>query len=286
MTPYLRGILCMLGAVAAFSFMDAGLKALSAHYGAMQVAALRGLASWPLIVLWSVANGGVGQLVRVRWPLHLLRGALSVAMLSSFAYALRYLPMTEAYSLFFVAPLMITALAGPMLGERVGWRRWVAIGVGLGGTLVILRPSGEGMLSLGGAAVLVSAASYSISAITGRILGRTDSTPAMMFWMITLLCVFATASALPDWKPVLAQDVWLLVGVGLSGTLGLYGITEAFRLTPASVAAPLEYTALAWGLLFDWLFWSTLPEARMVTGAAIIVIAGLYLLKGDRGHEG
>jgi len=119
----LHGIAAMLIAVVSFSLMDVCLKILSPHYPAFEVAALRGWVSLPAIVVWVAASGGVKTLLRVRWPLHLLRGLLSVAMLVTFAYAVRRLPLANTYAIFFIAPLLITALAVPLLGEHVGWRR-------------------------------------------------------------------------------------------------------------------------------------------------------------------
>ena len=126
----LRGIGAMLFAVAMFSLMDTGLKLLSPHYPAMQVAAMRALSSLPLVIVYVAWRGAFGSLRRIRWPLHLLRGVLGIAMLSLFAFSLRELPLAEAYSIFFVAPLLITALSVPLLGERVdrraGSRSWSA----------------------------------------------------------------------------------------------------------------------------------------------------------------
>ncbi|HEY4560333.1 MAG TPA: DMT family transporter, partial [Lysobacter sp.] len=151
-----RAVAMMLLAVATFSLMDAGLKQLSTHYPAFQVAALRGAASLPFVLVWALSTGGVRPLLRVRWPLHLLRGAMGVAMMASFVYALRTLPLSTAYSIFFVAPLLVTALSVPILGERVGPRRWTAIAIGLVGTLVLLRPTGEGLVSIASLAVLLA----------------------------------------------------------------------------------------------------------------------------------
>lgn len=282
MTSSVRGMLVMLVAVAMFALMDTGMKLLAAYYPATQVAALRGLASWPFVVVWVMLSGGPGQLLRVRWPLHLLRGVLAVVMLATFAYALKRLPLAEAYALFFVAPLLVSALAVPVLGEQVGWRRWCAIGVGLLGTLVILRPSGQGLLSLSGLAVLASALAYAIGAISVRVLGRSDTTQAMVFWMLSLLALFATIVAWPEWRAVRGEDAWLLAGVGASGAAGQYCVTEAFRRTPASLVAPLEYTALVWALGLDWLLWRTFPDATTLLGAGIIVASGLYLIRGER----
>jgi drug/metabolite transporter (DMT)-like permease len=281
---HLRGVLSMLVAVAAFSLMDASMKLLAPHYPPMQVAAMRGLTSLPLVLLWALIDGGPMQLVRIRWPLHLLRGVLSVIMLVAFVYGLQTLPLAETYSLFFVAPLLITALAVPILGERVGWRRWLAILIGLCGTLIVLRPSGQGMLSLGGLAVIVSAMGYALSAITVRVLGRTDSTQSMVVWMLAMLSVFSLALAWRGWIPVDAADWKPIATLALSGAIGQYGITEAFRRAPASVIAPLEYTALIWGLGLDWSLWGTLPDRWMLAGAAVIVVCGLYLVRRERVH--
>ncbi|MBB5016360.1 DMT family transporter [Rehaibacterium terrae] len=282
--PNLAGILAMLAAVGLFSLMDAGLKLLSPHYPPLQVAALRGAASLPFVLLWIGLRGGFATLWKVRWGLHLLRGVLAVTMMVCFIHALRTLPLSTVYTLFFVAPLMITALSVPVLGEYVGPRRWTAIAVGLLGVLVVLRPTGEGMFTLAGLAVLGAAAGYAASAITVRVLARTDSTQSMVFWMLTLLTLGAGALAAPGWVPLQAAHVGIIAGIGLAGALGQYAITEAFRHGEASVIAPFEYTALAWGLGLDLALWGVLPDGVTWLGAAIIVLSGLYLLHRERVH--
>ena len=279
-----RGIIAMLIAVGLFSLMDGGLKQLSAHYPAMQVAAIRGLSSLPLVLLWVAATGTAGTLWKVRWPLHLLRGVLAIVMLSAFAYALKRMPLTGAYALFFIAPLLITALSVPLLGEKVGPRRWTAIAVGLLGVLVVLRPTGAGMLSWAGLAVLLAAAGYALSAILVRVLHRTDSSQSMVFWMLLMTGAGAAAMAWPGWVPLQGADGWIIVAVGLSGFLGQVAITEAFRHGQASVVAPFEYSALAWALGLDWLVWQVLPDGMTFVGAGIIVASGLYLLRRERVH--
>ncbi|HJU38790.1 MAG TPA: DMT family transporter [Tahibacter sp.] len=283
-TARLRGIAAMVGAVALFALMDTGLKILAPHYPPMQVAALRGLASLPFVFVWALVDGGATQLVRVRWPLHLLRGVLAVVLIAAFAYALRLMPLAEAYTIFFVAPLLITALAALLLREHVGWRRWCAIGVGLAGVVIVLRPSGAGMLSLGGVAMLVAALCYAVSAIAVRVLGRSDTTQSMVFWMLAMLSLFATILAWSEWQAIRDEDWWVLAGIGTIGAVGQVLITYAFNVTPASTVAPFEYTALAWAIAIDWLLWKTLPDAWMLAGAAVIVLAGLYLIRRERVH--
>jgi drug/metabolite transporter (DMT)-like permease len=279
-----RAMLTMLVAVGVFALMDAGLKQLSAHYPPFQVAALRGASSLPLVLAWALATTGVQPLLRVRWSLHLLRGVIGVAMMAAFVYAIHRLPLSTAYSIFFIAPLLITALSVPFLGERVGPRRWIAIAIGLVGVLVLLRPTGAGLLSLASLAVLLAALMYAISAITVRVLARTDSTEAMMVWLMAMMAVGAGVLAIPGWVPLRADDAWLILGVGVAGGLGQYAITEAFRMGEASLIAPLEYTALVWGVLLDATLWGVLPDAVTWIGAAIIIASGLYLLRRERVH--
>jgi drug/metabolite transporter (DMT)-like permease len=279
-----RGILAMLLAAALFSLMDTGLKLLSPHYPALQVAALRAMASLPLVLGFVAWRGAFGSLLRIRWPLHLLRGALGIGMLSLFAYALRHLPLAETYSIFFVAPLLITMMSGPMLDERVGSARWIAIAVGLLGVLVVLRPTGTGMFTLAGGAVLLAAACYSVSAITVRIVNRTDSVESQVFWLMAMVAAGAGAMAWPNWVAVRGEDARVLCGIAITGFLGQLSITEAFRNGEASAIAPFEYSALAWGLAIDWLLWHTLPDAWMLWGAAIIVGSGLYLVRHEAVH--
>ena len=271
-------VLSMLLAVAAFAVMDACLKVLTDHYPSLQIAALRGLVSLPLVLLWIAWSGAFARLWKVRWGLHLFRGVMSVLMMGCFVYGLRTLPLTEAYALFFVAPLLLTALSVPILGEQVGWRRWLAIAIGILGVLYVLRPTGAGMVSLAGLAIIVAAFGYALTAITVRVLGRTDSPQAIVFWMITMLSLFALAAGWRDWVPVRGEHAHWLVGVAISGALRQWAITEAFRRGEASVVAPLEYTALAWGMLLDWTLWQVMPEARVLVGALVVAACGVYLI--------
>ena len=272
----------MLLAVGFLSLMDAGLKDLSAAYPAFEVAALRAAASWPIVAVWVFTQMRPSALLRVRWSLHLLRGALGVMMIGAFVYGVRELPLTAAYTLFFVAPLIITLLAKPFLGEAIGPHRWIAIVGGFIGVLVALRPDVSGVVSWASLAVLVAALGYAVSAITVRVLARTDGTPAMVFWMLTLTGLGAALLALPDWVPVRSEHWLVVAGVGLTGALGQYTITEAFVRGEASVLAPLEYTALLWGLAFDALLWHVLPGSSTWIGAAIIVGCGIYLIRAER----
>ena len=278
-----RGILLMLLAVFLLSCMDAGLKQLSAHYPPLQVCMLRGAASLPFVVAWVLWSVGGRALLKVRWQLHLARGIVGIATLTSFVYGLRFLPLTTAYTLFFIAPLVITAMSAMFLGEKVGAHRWGAIAVGFAGVLVALRPTGEGALTWAGLAILVAATGYATSAVMVRVIGRTDSTQSMLFWSVIAMTLGAAVLALPGWIAIHRGDWLLIAGVGVIGALGQWALTEAFTRGEASVVAPFEYSALAWGVGFDVAVWGVLPDSVTWLGAAIIVCAGFYLMRRERG---
>ncbi len=272
----------MLCAVAFLCLMDACLKQLSGHYPAMQVAALRGLVGLPLVLAWASATVGLRSLVRVHWPLHLARGALGIVFLSCFVVGLRELPLSTAYAITFVGPLLVTAMAVPLLGEKVGPRRWTAIVVGLAGVLVVLRPGGDGMVSQGGLFVLLATLCYAASVITVRMLAQRDSAQALVFWFLAMVAIGAGLLAWPQWVPLRMEHAWPLAGIAVFGTLGQVALTHAFRLGEASLVAPLEYTALVWVVLLDLVLWQALPDGMTWLGAAIIVASGLYLVRRER----
>jgi drug/metabolite transporter (DMT)-like permease len=278
----MRGIVAMLVAVAAFAAMDGLLKVLAGHYPPMQVGALRGASSLPFVILSVAAFGRWRDLRPVRIGLHLARGLLALIMLGGFVYAIKVLSLADAYSIFFVAPLLVTAMAVPLLGESVDWRRWVAIGVGLAGIVAMLRPSGSSLSTLGALGALLSALAYALSAISVRVLTRTDTTVSMVFWFLVLLTLFAGLIAAPGWVPVRRQDWIWIVALGVAGSFGQHFITEAFRHAPASVIAPFEYTALLWGVAIDWAFWNVLPGYRVFLGGGVIIVSGLYLIWRER----
>ncbi len=275
----LAGMAAMLIGVAAFSFMDAGLKLLTAHYSSAQVAALRGLAALPVVFAWAMYSGGARQLVQVRWSLHLVRGVMAVFMMVTFTYALKSLSLAKTYAIFFVAPLLITLLSIALVGERVRRPQWIALLVGFAGVLIVLKPETTGFGWSGTLAVLGTAAAYAVSSVIVKILGRTDSTQSMMFWMTAMLAIGATTLAWSDWAPIAREHYPILAGVAITGAIGQWGITVAFKHAPAASVAPLEYTGLAWVMVIDLAVWSAVPSLRTLLGAAVIISCGLYLIR-------
>jgi drug/metabolite transporter (DMT)-like permease len=271
----------MLLAGLLFAVMDAAIKWIADSYSPFQVAALRSAAAMPPVLLWIVLRGRLGTLRQVHWPLHLARGVIGLGVMVCFIYGLARMPLSTAYAIVFVAPLMITALAVPLLGEKVGPRRWTAILVGLAGVLVVLRPGVARVATGPGLVLLAAAFFYAIAAITVRKLAQRDSPEAMVFWFLLLLGMFAGAVAAFDWRPVQREHFGAIAVIGLTGALAQIALTHAFRLGEASQIAPLEYAGLVWVVLLDFFVWHALPDGMTWLGAAIIVGSGLYLVRRD-----
>ena len=280
----IHAIYAMMIAVAMFALMDTVMKMLAATMPAIQVAALRSLCSLPLVCLYLLWRGAFRGVFGIRYPLHFLRAAVGISMLFFFSYGLKTLSLAQAYTIFFVAPAMVTALSVLVLGEKVDARRWIAIVVGLVGVVIALRPSGDGFFTLGALAILGSALGYAISAIAGRILARTERSEHMVFWLMCMMAIGATALALPGWVALGVEHVWLLVALAVTGFFGQLAITEAFSHGNASAVAPFEYTALAWGVGIDFMLWQVLPDGYTMLGAAIIIASGIYLIRHEKVH--
>jgi drug/metabolite transporter (DMT)-like permease len=274
----LKAIGLMVSAVAAFSGMDTLLKLLSQHYPPMEVVALRGAAAMPFMLLPLIVTGRLSALKPVRIGMHLLRGLLMLFVLVTFVYAVRVLSLADAYAIFLAAPLIVTALSVPLLGEHVGWRRWLAICVGLLGVLTMLKPSASSLISLGAVSALLSATGYAFNAIALRIVTRTDTTASVVFWMIGLMTVIAVCFAAPTWVPIRVDDWPLLAAIGVFSSVAQHLLTEAFRHAPPSVVAPFEYTALLWGIGIDRVIWGVFPASRVYIGGGIVIASGLYLI--------
>ena len=282
-TGTLRGIAAMLLACAFFACMDALLKALAGHYPPLQVMALRGLTALPLVcvyIAWRREAAGVFHR-RLRWRLHLLRVALNMTMLGLFVYGLQTLGLAEAYTLSFIAPLLMVLIAVPMLGESVQPRHWWAIGLGFAGVVIALRPEQGAFLSMGALAVLAAAVCYALSNMLGRLISRTESSASLVFWTTAGMAVGGSLLAAPGWVPIAPSHAWLLAGLAVSGFLGQMTIAEAFRHGQAAAIAPFEYSALAWGLMLDWIFWRAAPDVWTLGGGALIIASGLYLVRGE-----
>ena len=271
-----QGLVAMWVAVASFSIADAIAKWHGQQgFAAVQIVFFRyffGLI--PVAIALYVA--GFHQVRTNRPAAHVFRGVLMSVALALFFWGLNYVPLAEAIAVAFTAPLFITALSVPVLGERVGMARWLAVIVGFAGMLVIVRPGAdtfkpEMLILVAGTAVFALGITYT------RRLARTETVTTMFTWTtIVAIAVFAPL-AWWTWKLPQADHLAGFVVLGLIGGMGHYLVIVAYRNAPAAVIAPQEYMALVWGAIIGWIIWSEVPSAWTWLGAAIVAGAGGFI---------
>lgn len=295
------GILLVILGMLAISINDMIIKGLSGGYPLHQITFTRSLiAIWvPIIIL--ARSGGFAGFSRNRLGLQILRGLLIVGANLCFFAGLAMLSLAEATALFFVAPLVVTLLSWPVLGERVGPRRIAAVIVGFIGVLVMLQPwsnaSTDVPLWVRGLPVL-GALSYSAFLMLTRHLG-TSSSAAMMAIYVQLSFIavsavvfvvagdggFAEGQTNPTLQFLLRawhwpgpQDLLLFFAIGgLSAVLTL-AMSQAYKIAPPATVAPFEYVGLPLAMLWGWVIWGTIPTANVWAGSALIVGSGLFVL--------
>ena len=281
----LAGILLMLAGIFSFAIMDATIKWLTADYPLAQVVALRSWFGLPLLFLLAMREGGLSTL-RTRRPLaHFGRYLLVLGLRFSFFWALSLMKLVDAIAIAFAAPIIITALSVPLLGEPVGLRRWLAILFGFCGVLIMLRP-GLGVFQWAAIAALGSAVFYALLMITTRMLKSTESPAALMLYPQIGVSLTGLVLVFFVWVPPSLADLGLFALAGLFGSFGILCLTQAFRLAPAAVIAPFEYSALLWATLFGYLLWSELPDRITLLGAGFIIASGLYIIYREARQAG
>lgn len=260
-----------------FSTNDVIVKWVSGGYSVFLIAFIvSGFALLPTVAIVA-ATGGLSSLKPRSPALVLTRAVLLLISTLAIYTAFRTLSMAETYTLVFTAPLLITLLSVPMLGEKVGWRRSLAVVIGFGGVLVILRP-GVQTLGLGHLAAFICALTYSLSAL---ILRRSSGETANA-WLFPMIIVKATATALlvtavDGWVVPEAGDLALMAVAGLCYGSGHFLIILAFRMAPAAVIAPFQYSQMVWAVVFGITVFGDWPDGYTLAGAAIIVGTGIYI---------
>lgn len=294
------GILCLCGGIAIFSVQDLILKLLSADYPLSEAMVLRSITAIPFmlaIVAWS--DGGLSSLISGRWGAMLARGLLNFVAYTSYYLALAALPMATTVALYFTAPLIIVILSVLMLKEHVSLQRWLAVAVGFVGVVIIIRP-GSDLFDWAAVLPILGGFAYALSMIMARTMGTKDSAAAMAFWgnNAFLLCGLALsltfgAGAPPEslhpslafltraWAIPSLLDAGLMCTCGLIAAVGLTLLTQAYRIGQSSVVAPFEFSFAFWGILWGWLIWHQWPDAMGWLGIAVIIAAGVYVLRAE-----
>jgi len=247
--------------------------------------------SWLIVaamLLWHAARGKLKELMPVRKVQQGIRALLGIMAPLLFFYGLRYLPLTDSVVVFFTSTLAATFLSALILGEQVGVHRWSAVVVGYIGVIIAMRPSGEGqmigyMLALGGSL------GYAYLFLSGRYLSQTETVSSLVFFYN-----FGVAVTSSLWILLFANELLVqlpfntlagIVTIAVLAVSGHYLVTLAFSKAQISLLAPIEYTALIWAILFDYLIWQVAPQAATLLGAVIIICSGLYVMHRERKNK-
>ncbi|WP_288429012.1 DMT family transporter [uncultured Agrobacterium sp.] len=279
LSPTGLGVAVMLLGMLLFALNDAMGKWLVSTYSLGQVVAIRSVAAIVILVpiLW---KSGLSKLVNVERPgLQVARVFFSTAELFCFYFAVAALPLADVMTYWLAAPIYVAALSPFLLGEKVGWRRWTAIGIGFIGVLIALKPSSASLTSAAFFSILGSAA-FAFMMLSGRQLRNTPDT-VLAFWQVIgagLAGVFAIMLAPSGWVPLQSGfDLSLLALLGIVAMTAHVLVNRALKLADAATVAPLQYTLLLWAVVFGWLMFGDIPQSSIVIGAALIVVSGLYI---------
>lgn len=275
------GVLLVVSAIAIFSIQDVFIKLLGEDYTVLQIVFVRTLVAFPIVTGICAGTIGLKGLRTERLGLNLARGGLMVLSYITFYTALVALPLADAVAIAFTAPLFITALAVPILKEPVGIRRWSAIGVGFGGALLMIQP-GFGAFHPTMLLALLSALCYALATMVTRRLGRDEPGPRVAFYTMLVFLVASGALAPWGWVPLTDRALLMMGACGVIAGFGHFFLAQAYRIAPATVVAPFEYSALIWAVILGWLVWNTLPGQAVATGMILIVGSGLYVLYRER----
>jgi len=294
-----RAIAALCGGVLVFSLQDVVIKLLSGGYPVHEVVVIRCLSALPILLLMIHRQVGLAAIFRGPVVALIGRGLFLVISYSAYYLAFPVMKLADIVALYFTVPIFVTALAGPFLGEKIGWQRWGATLIGFAGVVVMLRP-GSDVFNLTALMPVIAAAAYGSAQLMARKLGTRTPAIVMSFYQNLMFLVAAGMMALlfgrgvdhvaggvldfllrawvvPTWR-----DLLLLAACGPISAIGMTLLSQAYRLAEANFVASFEYSGLIWATLWGFWIFGEVPDGTMILGAALIVGAGLYMLYGAK----
>jgi drug/metabolite transporter (DMT)-like permease len=288
------GMLALVMGILLFSIQDVVIKFLSGDYAVTQAIMIRSIVALPILTCMVLFESGLGSLRSRNFWLLALRGLIMLSAYTTYYMAFPALPLAEAIALFFIAPILVTVMARPFLGETVSIRSWFSVFLGFAGVLIILQP-GSALFDPAALLSLISATAYATSMILARRLGVTDSAAVMAFFQngiyiagsATIAGAFALAGIREAGHPSLdflvrpwampgTIDLLLLAACGVVAAIASFLLTHAYRLAEANLVTVLEYTGMIWSPLWGFIVFAEVPKWTTIAGMVLIVAAGLY----------
>jgi len=271
----LAGILLMLAGDFLFALNDAMGKWLVASFSVGQVVLIRSVGAF-IVLGPMLAKQGTAKLVHMeRRDLQFLRVVATSLDTILFYAAVVFLPLADVMSFYMAGPIYVAALSHFMLGEKVGWRRWTAILIGFCGVLIMLEPS-SAAFSLPSIFAVVGSLSFAFAIVLNRRLRGTTDT-SLVTWQTIGTLLVGGALTIGAWQTPGLFDFGAMLLLGIVACIAHLLITRALKLAPASTLAPLHYTLLLWAIVFGLFFFGEVPSTRILVGAGIVVLAGLFI---------
>lgn len=278
-----RGILFMLAtSIVVFPMLNSSVKYLAEDYSLVQIIWVRSIVHFLWMVVLFMPAMGWQLFATKRLGLQLTRSLLQLVALIAFVIGLMFIPITTVTAIYFTGPLMVVALAVPLLGERVGMRRWLAVLVGFIGALVIIRPGFEGT-HWAALSIIASALFYAIFQILTRRVADHDDYRVTSVYTIVVALVVSSAAVPFFWETPIGWIDWLIFGgLGILGGLGHLFIVKAYTHARASVVGPFDYGQLIGVTIVGYLVFSEFPDLWTWIGAGIVISSGVYVAHRER----
>lgn len=271
----LAGVLLMLLGDLLFALNDAMGKWLVASFSVGQILVVRSFGSF-IILAPMIARQGSDALFRIEQPrLQILRVVMTTADVALFYAAVAYLPLADVMTFYMAGPIYVAAISHFFLGERIGWRRWLAVLVGFIGVLIALRPS-TAMLSWPSIFGLCGSLAFSLTLVLARRLRQT-SDATLVAWQTVGALAAGLVLSIGHWRSASTLDFAAMLGLGVVAGSAHMLITRSLKLAPASLLAPLQYTLLIWAIALGFVFFGDIPDAQIIVGSIVIVLAGLFI---------
>lgn len=270
------GVGYALAAMFLYAVTEAVAKWLTADFHPTQILLIRCFAALAMVAVLASRSSG-WSVLRTRQPMtQALRGVAGAASMTLAIFAYAALPLAEAVSIVYAAPIMVVLLSIPVLGEKVGWRRLTAVGVGFVGLILIVRP-GAGAFQPAALLALTAMVLYALSNVLTRKLAKTDNPLTTMIYTQIAFLVICLPPQIDVWRTPDAEQWRLLLLVAVAGSLAQMFLTSSYRYAQASVISVFDYTTILWSALFAFVIWRELPSYEGVLGMAVVIGAGVYI---------
>ncbi len=287
MTSTRRGIWLMVASVALFAIQDGFSRYLAGTYNTLMVVTIRYWVFSAFVLIWAARRpeGFRAAVTSARLPAHILRAVLLVAEICIIVWGYTLIGLIESHAVFAICPLLIVALSGPLLGEAISLRRWLAVGAGMIGVLIILRP-GAGVFSWTALVPMVSAVLFALYSVLTRLTTKGEANFPAFFWPAVIGAVLMTLIGVPHMQAIAPADLPIFAAYGGVSILSNWTLQKTYQTAEASVVQPFAYLQIVFVSGVGMLIFGETLAPQVAIGAAVVVAAGLYALTLERGKAG